>query len=179
MKIILISGKAQSGKDTVAKMIKERLEKDSSVLITHYADLVKYISKMYFNWDGKKDRAGRSIIQTIGNDVREKNPNYWVDFLVGFLSMYSSRWDYVLIPDTRYKNEIEKLFGYDTITLRINRSFVSPLTQEQQNHISETELDRYEFDYVINSENGLDKLETEVDKFMNWLKKKGEINFSE
>ena len=56
MKVILISGKAQHGKDTSALILEEIYEAENKrVLITHYADLLKYICKQYFNWDGKKD----------------------------------------------------------------------------------------------------------------------------
>ena len=41
--VILFSGSASSGKDYVANIMKEQLEeKGNRVLITHYADLLKY-----------------------------------------------------------------------------------------------------------------------------------------
>ena len=67
MKIINISGKAMAGKDTCALILKEKLEsKNKKVLITHFADLVKYVSKQFFNWNGIKDEQGRTILQRIG-----------------------------------------------------------------------------------------------------------------
>lgn len=172
MHIILISGKAQHGKDSVAKMLKQKYEQQNKkVLIAHYGDLVKFVCEKYFNWDGKKDEAGRTLLQWIGTDiVRSVNPNYWVDFVKGMLSMFKGEWDYVLIPDCRFKNEMQWDEEWNTITVRINRiNFNSPLTLEQQNHPSETELDDYNFDYVIDCESGLDKLEFEVEKFIKWL----------
>lgn len=69
MKIISISGKAQSGKDTTAALLKEVLETDGyTVLIAHYADLLKYICKTFFGWNGVKDEAGRQMLQYIGTD---------------------------------------------------------------------------------------------------------------
>ena len=84
MEIVSISGHAGSGKDTVAGIIKERLEHDDrKVLITHYADLLKYICKTFFNWNGKKDERGREILQYVGTDIiRKQDENYWVDFLI-------------------------------------------------------------------------------------------------
>ena len=47
MRVIVISGKAQNGKDTTAGFLKEALEADGySVLIAHYGDLVKYVSAL-------------------------------------------------------------------------------------------------------------------------------------
>ena len=56
MKVCCISAKAQHGKDTAAGLLKEHLESvGQKVLITHYADLVKFVCTNYFGWDGKKD----------------------------------------------------------------------------------------------------------------------------
>lgn len=101
MKVICISGKAQHGKDTTATMLKEMLEKNGkNVIIAHFADLLKYICKTYFGWDGQKDERGRHILQYVGTDViRAKSPNYWADFIVNFFSMFQDEWDYVILPD--------------------------------------------------------------------------------
>jgi len=46
MKVICISGKAQHGKDTSANLLREELVNQcQSVLVTHYADLLKYICR--------------------------------------------------------------------------------------------------------------------------------------
>ena len=43
MKVILVSGKAQNGKDTVAQIMATSLKNDGKhVLVTHYADSVSY-----------------------------------------------------------------------------------------------------------------------------------------
>ena len=61
MKIIAISGKAQHGKDTTAGFLKSTLEADGyKVQVAHYADLLKYICKQFFGWNGQKDDAGRN-----------------------------------------------------------------------------------------------------------------------
>ena len=139
MKVITISGKAQNGKDTTAGLLKAALEADGyKVLITHYADLLKYICKQFFGWDGQKDDAGRHILQYVGTDIiRQKRPNYWVGFVTSILELFPNEWDYVLIPDCRFPNEIDYLkeAGLDTVNLRVVRkNFKSPLTPEQQVH---------------------------------------------
>jgi hypothetical protein len=87
--------------------------------------------------------------------------------------LFKDRYDYFLIPDCRFLNEILCWIpdGWDMQSIKmIRKNFESDLTFEQKNHISETALDNYKFDYVIESENGLDKLEIEVDKFIEKLK---------
>lgn len=170
-KIILVSAKARNGKDSVAELAKQELEsKGERVLICHYADLLKYICKTFFNWNGIKDDNGRTILQHVGTDViRNKNhaPDYWVDFIANLLWMFYDEWDYILIPDTRFPNELERMidnFGKERIvSLRTNRpNFDSGLSQEQLNHPSECALDDYKFDYYIENNGTLDDLQLKV-----------------
>lgn len=146
MKVICISGKAGHGKDTAALFLKEQLDLgENCVLIAHYGDLVKYVCKTFFNWDGQKNEAGREMLQTIGTDIiRSEDPDYWVRFIADMLGFFEQAYDYVLIPDTRFRNEIEYLIesGFDVTHMRIIRdNYVSDMPEEQQNHISETALD--------------------------------------
>lgn len=156
MKVICISGKARHGKDTLAGMLNEQLTaKGYRVLTTHFGDLVKYICEKFFNWDGTKDEKGRTLLQYVGTDVvRKQRPSYWTDFVVSVLELFPNEWDYVLIPDCRFPNEVECFIehGMDTTLIRINRpNFVSNLTPEQLKHPSETAMDDYSPNlYVIN-----------------------------
>lgn len=181
MKIVLISGKARHGKDTVAGMLDDILKnKGNKVLITHYGDLLKYICKNFFNWNGVKDDKGRTILQYVGTDViRQKNPDMWVDFIIKILTYFNNTWDYVLIPDCRFPNEVDKIKKYfDCVHLRIIRTnFISPLSVEQQNHISETALDNYDADYNLFNSSSLEDLKIYCENFCeNILTKKGNHN---
>ena len=91
MRVICISGQAGAGKDTVGKVIANKLtEQGYTPLITHQADLLKYICTSYFDWDGVKDEAGRSLLQYVGTDVVRKNrPDFWVDFLISMFDLFS------------------------------------------------------------------------------------------
>ena len=152
-KVICISGKAQHGKDTSATILKSALEeRGNKVLIFHYADLLKYLCKEYFGWNGEKDDTGRTLLQHVGTDIiRNKQPNYWVDFAVNFLKFFETEWDYVIIPDCRFPNEVSRMTKYfHTKHIRIIRpNFNSSLSIEQLNHPSEVALDNYPCDYII------------------------------
>lgn len=171
VKVIAVSGHAQNGKDTAAKMIKLKLQSDGyKVLIIHYADLLKYICKSFFDWDGSKDEYGRTLLQRVGTDiVRKQNPDYWVDFVADMLNFFDGEWDYVIIPDTRFSNEIQHLRERNiyTIHLRITRpEFASPLTAEQQLHPSETSLDDISPDYLIENDSGLDEFNAKLTEWV-------------
>ena len=170
MRVICISGKAQHGKDTTAIMLKEELElHGKSVIIVHYADLLKYICRTWFGWNGEKDEKGRTLLQQVGTDViRKKAPHYWVDFVISILKLFKDKWDYVIIPDTRFPNEIKRLRKnkIDTIYVRVFRPFFdNHLTEEQQKHPSETALDGFTPDYTIWNIEDEEYLKKEVHRF--------------
>ncbi|MDD5022195.1 MAG: hypothetical protein PHR82_08740 [Endomicrobiaceae bacterium] len=168
MKVIVISGKAQHGKDTTAGYLKDALSNDGKrVLITHYGDLVKYVCTKFFDWDGVKDDKGRTLLQFVGTDiVRTKKPDYWVDFVCDIVELFSNQWDYVLIPDCRFPNEVEKCKerGLDTLHIRVTRpNFDNGLTPKQKAHASEVALDDYKPDIKLINDGSLDELQARID----------------
>ena len=111
------------------------------------------------------------MLQYVGTDViRKKNPTLWVDFIAMILSYFNDNWDYVIIPDCRFPNEISTLVnqGFDVIHLKVVRpNFVSSLTKEQLNHPSETALDNVKPDYFIKNVGNIDNLKSTIPQ---WIK---------
>lgn len=180
MKIYCICGKAQNGKDTTALMMKEIIENttDNKVLITHYADVLKYVCRTFFGWDGNKDEKGRTLLQYVATEkVRNIDPDFWVDFIGRLMAVFSNEWDYVLIADTRFENEIKTLkkYGLDDITvLRVVRdNFDNGLTEEQKNHLSEIALDNYRPDILLHNDSTLDGLKLKIEEI---LRKENEVH---
>lgn len=172
MKVIAISGKAESGKDTIANEIKRLLEEQNyKVMIIHFADVLKFVCRQYFDWNGEKDEYGRTLLQQVGTEMREKNnPNMWVNITKELINGIGVEFDYVLVPDTRFKEEINMLNEYfDCISVRVLRQdidsdgvasdHINHLTDEQRAHKSECDLDNYKFfnyrivnNYYINND---------------------------
>ena len=176
VKILTISGKAQSGKDTSAGFIYEELAgRGYKVLLTHYADLLKWMCANYFKWNGQKDEPGRTILQKVGTDViRAQDPDFWVRWIVKLLKLFPNEWDYVIIPDCRFPNEIEVLkdnFDFVKHIRVIRPDFISPLTEEQQNHISETALDSYSYDMLLKN-TSFDDLKAQIKELCEKLEEK-------
>lgn len=171
MKILCISGKAQSGKDTFAEIFKD-IKLNNRVLIAHYGDLLKYICKTFFDWDGKKDEKGRSLLQYVGTEkIRKKIPNFWANFLSAIMSIFHNEWDYVIIADCRFKNEIKMLKSktklWEHLSVRIERpNFDNGLTDKQKTHSSEISLDNYKFDYKIYNDGDLIDYRTKIEKLI-------------
>lgn len=120
--------------------------------------------QMYENHDIiKQELTPRLLLQEIGTDCFRDiiHPNIWVELL--FVTHFpTSNW---IITDVRFPNECRKIKEKGGFLLRINRKDI-PLN----NHISETALDEYNFDYVINNDDSITKL---ADNIKNFLKLKG------
>jgi len=170
-KIICISAKAEGGKDTVANILKSKLSDcGERVIILHYADVLKFYCQKYFGWDGVKDDYGRSLLQRIGTDiVREKDPDFWVKEVDNFIRIFSDLFDYFIISDCRFPNEIEYFTqkNMPIISVRVERpNHISMLSEEQKNHKSETALDNYFHSHIITNNGTLEQLEDKVSSFI-------------
>ena len=172
MKVIAISGKAQHGKTTVANYLKSYLEAfDYRVLVINYADLLKFICKTYFGWNGEKDEYGRSLLQYVGTEIiRAQYPTFFVDTVGIILSLFQNEWDYVIIADVRFPNEISQLtdtFEFDCKHLRVIRpNYESSLDEHQKCHISETALDLIEPDTYLYNSGTLEDLAVIADEWL-------------
>ena len=174
IKVIPIGGPAQNGKDTTGGKLKAQLEAAGyRVLLIHHADLLKDMARSIFGWDGQKDEKGRQLLQFMGTDVvRKKRPDFWVEHILSVLDLFDNEWDYVIIPDSRFPNEIDayKETGYNTTYIRVVRpNFVSPLTPEQLAHPSETALNDYIPDILVENDGSLEDLDVKVSEIVKTL----------
>lgn len=170
---------AQSGKDTGANFFEKYMtSQGKKVWITHHADLLKQMAKDIYKWDGQKDEYGRGLLQYLGTDkVRKMRPDYWVEHVLGQLDLIDGDIDYVIIPDSRFPNEIDayKDAGYVTIPVDIARpGYDNGLTEEQRNHPSEIALRGYPFAVNLVNDGTLEEYEAKIIDFANKLMK-GEI----
>ena len=163
-KVINISGKAGSGKDTFADMLQKSLEaKGKTVMRMSYADYLKYICTKLFAWNGKKDEKGRTLLQKVGTDiVRAQNPDFWVKAVCELATLFDGFYDYVICADCRFPNENDfwQQAGFDTCSIQmVRRNYKTNLDSEQLAHSSENAMNNYDFDFsVINDTlEGLEK----------------------
>lgn len=167
MKIYLICGKARSGKDTIANIMKKKLEKNGSkVCEIGITRTLKGYVKDYFGWDGKDETKPRTLLQEMGQDILMDMPDFHIKRLSEDIGVLSKYFDTFIVPDVRMVHEIEYMRkNYsDVVAIGVvKEGYVSPLTVEQSNHITERDLDNYkDFDYqIINS--SLEKLEKDVE----------------
>ena len=173
MKIFLIAGKARSGKDTAANMIKTYYEKNGKkVLIIGFADHIKNYAKKITGWDGTDETKPRELLQTLGTDIirKEIDENFFVNRTIDDIKVYKYYFDVIILSDVRFPNELElpkKVFE-EVYTIKVERpNFENNLTLEQKKHATETALDNYDnFDYIINNDGDLEKLNNDVLKII-------------
>jgi hypothetical protein len=169
--LIGISGKKQSGKDTLARMLYALMDNPP---IQHFADALKeeVACACGTSWqDIERNKAiFRPILQWWGTDFRRKfqdEDNYWIDQLDSMIKYLHENGGHkvFLIPDVRFENEAKYVKDNNGILIRINREgLVSTDT-----HSSETALDNYpDFDIII-SVSTLDQLKEKAKEILNEL----------
>lgn len=154
MKFIAISGKRRSGKSTLA----EELHKKYSYIPLHVATPLKQMCKEQFGLSedqvngahketptvyraGGKFLTPRDIMIHIGATYRQVDSNFWVNKLILLASSFPEG-SIIVVPDVRFKNEIEALKKHGAYLVRLERD--EALTGTYINDPSETELDSYQ-----------------------------------
>lgn len=164
--IVLLGYKAESGKDESAKYIKEDLESQGySVCIMHNAYYLKDIAKRFLNWDGNKDEDGRKLLQELGTDeIRDRLG--WSEFhcnrVCEDIKIVQDYYDYVLVPDARFINEIyyvKAMFPHKkVISVHVDRGDHLMGNKGRVKHKSEIEMEGFDFDWVLHNKRGLTDL---------------------
>lgn len=169
MNLIVLSGKAGSGKDTVASILKSKLT--GRTILLSYAHYLKMYAKNVVGWDGNEDTKPRTFLQDVGDLVKEIDHNFLINRVIEDIEVYKHYFDNIIITDARFKDEIElPKQRYKATVIRINGNF-NNLSDVQRRHNTETSLDNYnDYDYVIFNNGTKKELENKVDVVMEELR---------
>lgn len=176
-RIVLVSGKAEHGKTLFSNILQEKLEQRGwRILRMAFADYLKFIASKYYGWDGNKDSDGRNLLQYIGTDmVRDKEPNFWVSGVLKTIDVLSGDFDYTILDDCRFKNELYMKSKLPVTSVRATRlgnrndHYENSLSEAQRKHPSEIDLDNEKFDFYATSLEGIEFVEDAVDRFLKKL----------
>jgi len=164
-KIITFSGRAKSGKNTCATLIKKELEQKAvRTFELAFADYLKCICTKNFDYDESKKSEFRELLQTFGTDkVRSKDKDFWVKIVSMTIDLLEDDYDVFLLTDARFENELNhEIFNkkHNIYNILVKRDILSGLTEEELNHSSEQLAERDEglFDCVIRNDSSLDDL---------------------
>lgn len=154
MKLFLITGKAGSGKNEVANIIKEELPNS---VITSFSKYIKLFALEMTDWNGDDQAKPREFLQNMGDELRAIDENFLTSRIYEDINIYKKYYDNLIISDVRLINEINYFKNkkdLEVITIRINcNNCKRNLTDNEKLHHTETELDNYqEYDYTINNE---------------------------
>ena len=172
MRIFLVCGKAGSGKNEVAEIIKNNLE---NTVVTAFSKYIKLFALELTSWDGKDEDKPRAYLQNMGDTLRGVDINFMTGRIYEDLKVYEHEGiQDVVVSDVRLVNELEYFKNkndIDVITIRVNsETSKRVLNDSEKNHRTETELDNYDkFDYVINNKFD-DTLEQDVISILKGLK---------
>ena len=111
-KIIILSGKAQSGKNISANIIKEYYEKkNKKTVLISYAFYLKVYVKEILGWDGNEETKPRAFLQNIGTDVIRKkiDERFLIKRLISDITVLSYYVDVVVVTDVRLPLEFEEV----------------------------------------------------------------------
>lgn len=190
MPIIGLSGYAKSGKDTVASMIKiadvdhlldrrmdlkERLDsidpyinKRTKWVVKKFAGKLKEVATVLTgikDWEDqdikesiipKWGMSRREFMQKLGTEAIRTglHQNAWV---ISLMSEYKFG-DHWIVTDVRFPNEAQAIKDNKGYIIRINK----PGLRGVNNHVSETALDDWDFDLVIENKGDLNDLYQQV-----------------
>ncbi len=67
--VIILSGKARSGKDTSLEILKKSMKYWKKVICLFYASYIKEYAKKISYWDGFDQTKPRTLLQVLGTDI--------------------------------------------------------------------------------------------------------------
>nr|MBP3259364.1 hypothetical protein [Bacilli bacterium] len=165
-KIYILSGKSGSGKDTVASMIKNMINK--KVISLAYASYLKMYAKEVLGWDGN-DPKPRDFLQQLGVELIKNNidKKMLVRRMIEDIKVYNYFYDVIIITDARFPDEIDDIkANFDNVTVLHLSDRENKLTDKEKMHATETSLNNYNnYDYVV-SEDNLDDLSNTIEKII-------------
>lgn len=120
-----------------------------------------------FGWEAAKEHNEvRRTLQRLGVAVREHvSPTAWVDVVAGKADELRLQGERVVVTDVRFPNEAKAIRHDGGVLLRVTR----PGLPQDDLHISETALDNYPHDVLIENDGTLEDLHRKVRTTLDFL----------
>jgi hypothetical protein len=175
--IIGFLGKLGSGKDYLVNNMVipylQRHKEHKNTVVVSYADALKVELMVHMDMDFEKlyiqkDKQSRQMLQLYGTDIMRKKhgEDVWIRYVDAWIKVHqyhnkkveNNKDTIFIIPDIRFENEAEfiRTSGGKVIKIEANDRVQEKVVQEnlgleQQQHVSETNIDNIKADYVVNN----------------------------
>lgn len=148
MKLYLLVGKARSGKNSFANILKKEWEmRGRKVCILKLTAPLYYYSYQYFGWDGKEETKDRTFLQKFGTEYIKNElqmDHFLLNRLLEDIHILNPFFDIGIITDGRLQEEVielKKKFKDLEVIFVERPDFDNHLTKEEKAHITEQDLD--------------------------------------
>ena len=169
-KLIVFSGKQFSGKDTVAKILLERLTSFKRIGI---GDAIKMMYSKKTGLTLEEIEQNKSVYRQdlidLGDWGRAQDPDYWLNSIVAYEGN-------TIVTDIRVKHELDLFRSHGAFSIRVEateeaRSKRGVLASKDD--ATETQLDSItDWDYVIENNEGYEELLVNVEALIDTIKEK-------
>lgn len=144
--VIGLGHKARHGKDSAAQFLIEKFPQ--YVRRFAFADALRTYCRVLHGMTIKD----APLLQRVGVEMREKNPNIWIDTL--YWQLIEQAPPIAVITDVRFENEARFVKSMGGTLIRVTRWDMTTdqpyqATDRDPNHISETELELFPWDHSI------------------------------
>lgn len=170
--IIGLSGYAQSGKDTVANKLVEEYGYKRISFADAIRDFLLRVNPILmdgrrlsglvteFGWEiAKAQDEVRRLLQETGTAARDMFGEYfWISVALSKVGDNEK----VVISDVRFSNEADVIKMLGGQVWKVTRPGVGPIN----GHISESDMDSYAVDHVIDNSGTIEELHAEVQKLV-------------
>jgi hypothetical protein len=173
MKIVIINGSAETGKDKFVKIFKDKFE-NLRVKNISSVDKVKSVAEIAFGWNGKKDDKSRKMLSDMKRVWSEFNdgPTKYVFEKIDIDTKYcieknKKLENNIYFLHIREPEEIDKVknkYEKNCITLLIRKN-----TEYIPSNYSDKNVENYKYDYIIENNGDIKELEKNVVKFKKFL----------
>jgi len=171
--VIMIGGKSHNGKGAVADFIIEHSNQNLNKIQSSLSTYIRQIAKDDFFWDGNDTDEFREFageVYRLGTKLYpyHMSRRVWERDNLPFID--NSKDNLVVVESLREKQNYDyykELLGNgnidELITIRVVRpDFTDLKNKERLQHVSETDLDNFRFDYIIGNDSTLDSLKNKT-----------------
>jgi hypothetical protein len=188
--ILMIAGKSDSGKGTVAELLEQKIKDsykyDDAVLRCSLSSYIREITKKDFYWDGiitSEARRFMAEVYRLGTELIYKYHmarRLWEREIIPFVQESSFFHPIIIIESFReaqnyeyFKQLFEEGLVENLLTIRVERPGYANTAVGLEDHVSENDLDDFEFNFYVYNTGTLEELSEKIDELMKFLYERG------